>query len=111
MRIETGGGAHATPIVREEGACDRDRAVVLHEAMKASKFGEDPQEMIGNRGAGEIVDEPAKLCGRFHPLHKANQVRLGEMVREEGTDNKVNRFVGVPAKNVSGDPADGTRRW
>ena len=83
ISIEAGCGAYSTPIVRDEGARDRDRPVVLDESMKAGKLGEDAQEVIGDCGAGEIVDEPAMLGIRFHPLEKANQVWLGEMVREE----------------------------
>ena len=82
---------------------------MLNEMMKASELREYPQEMVGNRGAGEIVDEPAQFAVHFHPLHKANQVGLGEMVREEGTDDEVNRLVGLPAKDVACDPANGAR--
>ena len=79
---------------------------MLHERMKAGKLGEDAQEMIGNGGAREIVDEPTKLGVKFHPFEKADHVRLGEVMGEEGTDDQVNRLVRLPGKDVGRDPVD-----
>jgi hypothetical protein len=84
---------------------------VLDKRVKASKFGEHPKEMIGNRSAGEIVDEPAEFGAELHPLQEANQVRLREVVREKGTDDEVNRLFGLESKDIGRDPTNGALRW
>jgi hypothetical protein len=66
-RVKAGGCAHSSPILGNEGASDRDRAIVLYEGMKAGQPSEDAEEMIGNRGTREIVDEPTVLVVRLHP--------------------------------------------
>ena len=43
------------------------------------------------------MNQPS-LRVRFHPLQKANHVGFGEMVREEGADDEINRLVGLHAK-------------
>ena len=80
---------------------------MLNKRVKAGKFGKDPEKMIGNRSAGEIVDEPAEFGVVFHPLQEANDVRLGEVVGKERTDDEVNRLFGLPAKDVGRDPVNG----
>jgi hypothetical protein len=79
--------------------------------MKASKFGKHPKEMIGNRSAREIVDEPAEFSVGLHPLQEANQVRLREVVGEEGTDDEVDRLFGLESRDVGRDPTNGALRW
>ena len=74
--------------------------------MKAGKFGEYAKQMIRNRCAREVVDEPTDLSVEFHPFQKANHAGLGEVVGEEGTDDDVNRLVRLPGKDVGSDPAD-----
>ncbi len=71
--IEARGGAHSLPVLRNEGARDGDGAVVLHEGMEAGEFRKDAEEMVGNGGAGEIVDEPAELGVALHPLEEADE--------------------------------------
>jgi len=84
---------------------------VLDKRVKASKFGKHPKEMIGNRSAREIVDEPAEFGAELHPLQEANQVRLREVVREKGTDDEVNRLFGLESKDIGRDPTNGALRW
>jgi len=110
-RVKAGCGAHALPILGNKGASDGYGAVVLNKRVKAGKFGKDAEKMIGNRSAREIVDEPAKLGVDIHPLQEANDVRLGEMVGKERTDDEMNWLFGPPAKDVSRDPANCAPRW
>ena len=84
---------------------------MLNKRVKAGKFGKDAEKMIGNRSAGEIVDEPAEFGVDLHPLQEANDVRLGEVVGKERADDEVNRLFGPPAKDVSRDPANCAPRW
>ena len=74
--------------------------------MKAGQPSEDAEEMIGNHGTREIVDEPAKSSVGFHPLQEANDVRLGEVVGKKRTDDEVNRPVRLPFKDVGRDPTN-----
>src|ERR1039458_6159770 len=105
-RVKAGGCAHSLPILGNKGASDGDGAVVLNKRVKASKFGKHAKKMIGNRGAGEIVDEPAEFGVELHPLQEANDVRLSEVVGEERTDDEVNRLFGLVGKDVGRDPTN-----
>ena len=84
---------------------------MLNKRVKAGKFGKDAEKMIGNRSAGEIVDEPAEFGVDLHPLQEANDVRLGEVVGKERTDDEMNWLFGLPAKDVGSDPANCAPRW
>jgi hypothetical protein len=62
--------------------------------------------MIGDRGAGEIVDEPADRRVALHPLDEADDVALDEVVGEERTDDEVNGLVRLLSEDVGRYPAD-----
>ena len=67
--------------------------MVLNEGMKARDFAiceRDDREWRRER----VVDEPAQRGVLFHPLKKADNIRLHEMMREEGADDDVERLGG-----------------
>ncbi len=78
--------------------------------MKPDKLREDAKCMIGNRGPREIVDEPSDGCVRFHPAEKLNDLLVGEMMREQRTDDQIGRMRRRVGIDVDGNPADFTAR-
>jgi hypothetical protein len=106
---QAGGGAEALPVLPHEGAGDGDGAVVLDERVEAHDAGEQVEEAIGNDVAGEIVDEPAGHGGVLHPLDKADDIGVGEVVGEKRTHDEMRGLRWRVGEDVAGDPADAAR--
>ena len=77
------------PVGGDEGAADGDRAVELDVGVEVDEPGEDAEDVVGNWRAGEIVDEPAEFGVGFHPAKELDDLRLGEVMSEEGTEDEV----------------------
>src|SRR5690348_3783400 len=80
---KSGSGAHPGPILRNEGASDGDRAVVLDKWMQVGHFGKGLEESIRYRSAREVVDEPAHLSSVLHPGKKIDDLVFREVMSEE----------------------------
>src|SRR6185312_5922159 len=102
--METGRGADAAPVFGHERARNGYRPIVLHVWMELHRPGKRAKEIVGRWIPAKIVHEPAKHGVQFHPLHKANHVGVGEMMREEGAYDDVNRLVRPVRKNIVSDP-------
>lgn len=76
--------------------------------MQTRELCEGFEEMVGNRRARQVVDEPANIRSLFHPEEETYDVRLGEMVGHKGTDNDVNRRVRRERKDIGVNPLDST---
>src|ERR1700691_2043016 len=86
---ESGCRADASPIRGDEGTRDGNRSIVLHKRVKPGQFGERAEDIVRNGSARKIVDEPSNASVRFHPLEEFNNLFVGKVVREEGTDHQV----------------------
>ena len=103
---EAGGGAQVSPLFRTKGSSDGDGAIVLDKGMKAGQLGENAEEMVRDRRARKIVDEPANLRVPLHPLQKSNNVVSGKMMGEEGADDEINGLLRRVFEDVCADPLD-----
>jgi len=79
---------------------------VLNKGMKPGQFGEDAEEMVGERRARKIVDEPANLRVPLHPSQKSNNVVFVKMMGEERTDDEINGLPRGVIEDICADPLD-----
>lgn len=104
------GRAHPAPIIRDECAGNGYGPVVLHKWMQVCDLGEGFEKPIRDRGAGEVVYEPAGPRAAFHPRKEVNDLRFAEVVGEKRADNDVYGSLILITEDVDGDPSDSACR-
>jgi hypothetical protein len=82
---------------------------MLHKGMEACHFSEHPKEMIGNRRARKVVDQPTEPGMLLHPLQETHNIFFRKMMGEERTDHKVNRSRRRVRKDIRANPLDFSR--
>src|SRR6185437_4256662 len=95
----------------DEGAAERDRAVVLDEAVPAEEDGEKAEPEGGAAAAVEVVDEPAEAGVLLHPGEEADDLGRAEVMGEKRADDDVGLRVGLVGEDVGVDPVDAGGEW
>jgi len=78
---------------------------MLDEGMETCQFGKCLEEVIGNRRARKVVDEPSDARALLHPLEKTDNVALDQVMCEEGTEDDIDGLVRI-SKDIGSDPMD-----
>src|ERR1700678_1437773 len=95
------------PFVRQERPLKRNRAVVSHKTMPPHRGGEHFKPRITRLAAIKIIDKPTAACHPLDPADKANNLDVGQMVREQRADHNINRTqIRVEGIRLSSDPFD-----
>ena len=100
---DTGLSEHALPVVGDEGAAERDGAVVRDVAVPAEEERDEAEESGGAAAAVEIVDEPAEAGVDFHPAKVADDFGGAEVVGEERAEDDVGLLCGGVGEDVGGE--------
>lgn len=103
---ETCGRAQNAPVFRNKRARNGDGSIVLYEWMKAGQFREDTEEVVRDGGARQIVDEPAERCVSFHPLQKADNIVVAEVMRDQRADDDIDGSVRRVGEDIARYPFD-----
>src|ERR1700712_3202810 len=73
--IKSGSSTQTLPVLQDEAAPDRYRAIILDEGMPVREPRPEAKEVIRHRLAMEIVDEPATASRALRPLKKLHNLR------------------------------------
>jgi len=61
--------------------------------------------------AVKIVDKPPSGCMTIHPLKELDDLTIGQMVRENRTDDEIGAAIRVQRENIGGFILDGQVGW
>jgi len=79
---------------------------MLNEAMKPQRAGGRPKDVIRQRMAMQVVDEPAYRRGCFHPGDETSERVVAQMMREVRADDDVNGGGRLEIEHVCRNEAD-----
>lgn len=102
--------AKILPILGEEAAPYRYGSIILDEGMPVGEPCPQSKEMVRHTLAMEVVDEPSASGSALHPLKEMHDLRIGEVMREQRTDDDVNLSSCIIRQRVADDPFDALGR-
>ena len=71
----------------------------------------ESEEMVRNRLAMKIVDEPSQMSGPLHPAQECDDLRIGQVMGQERADHNVGIDRTISGECVADTPLNPLRCW
>ena len=108
---QPGSCAKPAPVVGDKASTDRHRSIISGERMEPQDRCNQTKEMVRNRLAMKIVDEPSQAGRALHPSQQCDDLRIGQVMRQKRTDDDIGIRSGISGKCIADNPLNPLRSW